>query len=315
MVTHNSPFIQTDKQRTIGRIAVGVDTRGRSVSALVWAVEEAEREGTALMLVSARRKATTTADPVGEHDLGALARRLTLADVDKREVVGEPVEALLRAAAEADLLTVGCRSMPATQRMVMGSTSRTVAQWAPVPVVVVPEAWMQPAMATAPIVAGVRPWEPDKASADGQDQEVLEFAFARAAALKVPLVVVSTWDIPTVYAWSAEDVERLRSEHDDALTERVAQWRDAYPEVQVEPRSIAEKPSQAIVEASRVAQLVVVGRHHSATLSGLLGSTARGVLHHSTRPVAVVPSGSREELIHDLDMQRVGTDRSWAPMF
>lgn len=75
---------------------------------------------------------------------------------------GEPVEALIEAAAEADLIAVGCRMMWASKWMLMGSTSQVVARWSPVPVVVVPEAWMQPHLATSPVVAGVRPVDPDE---------------------------------------------------------------------------------------------------------------------------------------------------------
>jgi nucleotide-binding universal stress UspA family protein len=316
VTTHVSPTSQQDEQQTTRGIVVGIDTRGRSVSALVWAVEEAERDGTSLSLVSVRHETTADDDPLGQHDLGALARRLTLADVDRKVVVGETVDALLHAAAGADLIAVGCRSLRPAQRMVVGSTSRAVAGWSPVPVVVVPEAWMQPSMATAPVVVGVRPTPlerpPEK---DEPDREVLDFAFARAAALKVPLAVISAWDIPTVYAWSPADIDRARNEHDVALQQRLKPWRATFPQVDVDVRSVAEKADQALVEASHVAQMIVVGRHHSTALSGLLGSTARGVLRRSTRPVAVVPAGTRADLVRDLDVQRALGQRTWAPTF
>jgi nucleotide-binding universal stress UspA family protein len=296
-------------------IVVGVDPGGRSVSALVWAAEEAQRDGTTLHLVSARPDGEPSKDPAGEHDLSALARRLTMSEVEKREVVGSPVQVLLGAAAEADLLAVGCRCLGPAQRMLLGSTSRAVACWAPVPVVIVPEAWIQPTMATAPLVAGVRPAPLNTpSSAHDQDREVLDFAFARADALKVPLVVVSAWEIPTAYAWSPEDIERLRSEHDASLTARLAPWRDAHPQVEVVARNVAEQPDRALLHASEVAQMVVVGRHHSTMLSGTLGGTARGVLHRASRPVVVVPAGTREEVVRELDARRTA-EAAWAPTF
>ncbi|MDX6301674.1 MAG: hypothetical protein QOF53_2888 [Nocardioidaceae bacterium] len=312
MTTHASSSVQAPPQATARSILVGVDTRGRSVSALVWAVEEAERNGAALTLITARSAPSREDDPVGEHDLGALARRLTLAEIETREVVGQPVEELLRAAADVDLLALGCRSMRPTQRMVVGSTSHAVARWSPVPVVVVPESWTQPSMATDPILVGVRPpqIEPE---ADEPDRHVLSFAFARAAALKVPLIVVSAWEIPNGLAWSAEDIDRIRSEHTAAQQDRLAPWRSSYPEVEVVSRSVAETPQQALIDASGAAQLVVVGRHHAATLSGLLGSTARGVLRRSTRPVAVIPAGTREALTRDV--HRVLAEQPWAPLY
>ena len=314
MTTHASTSQQKDTKHARRRIVVGVDTRGRSASALVWAAGEAEREESALILVNARRGGAPS-DPPGEHDLGALARRLTSSEVDLKEVEGAAVDALLRAASEADLLVVGCRTMRPARRMIVGSTSRAVACWSPVPVVVVPEQWMQPSVATAPVVAGVRPATDTSRSDDNLDSEVLDFAFARAAALTVPLVVVSAWEIPTGLAWSPEDIDQERSRLDEHLDRRLAPWKDTYPQVEVVTRNVAENPEQALLDASHVAQLVVVGRHHSAALSGLLGSTARHVLHNSTRPVVVVPAGSREELVHELDIHRAMADVPWGPTY
>lgn len=313
--------VHTDSRDTAVRsnrnIVVGLDNRGRSTSALIWAVEEAERGGTSLTLVSAdTTKKTSDQDPVGEHDLGALARRLSLVDVKRKQVVGEAVTALLDAASEADMLVVGCRSMQPTRRMLLGSTSLAVARWSPVPVVVVPEAWIQPPMASAPLVAGVRPLKLDGSAVHAKkDEEVLDFAFARADALKVPIAVVSAWEIPTLSAWSPEDIQRYRAEHNARLETHLAPWKDTYPHVEVSVHSVAENPDQALIEASRVGQMVIMGRHHAAALSGILGSTARAILSHSSRPVAVIPAGTRDELIRDLNANRSLPERPWAPTF
>jgi len=305
--------VQVPRQDIVRSILVGVDTRGRSASALVWAVEEAERNGSALTLITARPTPGGDHDPMGQHDLAALARRLTLADIRTREVVGQPVEELLRAALDVDLLALGCRSMRPAQRMVVGSTSHAVARWSPVPVVVVPETWTQPSMAADPILVGLRPSPRDTAVTDDPDREVLDFAFARAAALQVPLVAVSAWEVPTGLAWCADEIDRVRSGYHDALQERLRPWRTSHPEVEVVSRSVAEEPHQALLDGSRVAQLVVVGRHHTRALSGQLGSTARGVLRRSTRPVAVVPAGPRAALRRDV--HRVLAEQPWAPMY
>jgi nucleotide-binding universal stress UspA family protein len=245
-----------------------------------------------------------------------LARRLSLVNVTRLEVAAEPVTALLDAAADADLLVVGCRSMHPAQRMVLGSTSLAVARWSPVPVVVVPEAWIQPNMASAPIVAGVRPVRLDgqPAAKDRQDDEVLDFAFARADTLRVPLAVVSAWEIPALSAWSPEDIQHDRAEHNAALERYLEPWRKSRPNVEVSFHSVAENPDKALLEASRVAQMVVMGRHHSDVLSGLLGSTARRILSHASRPVAVVPAGRRDELFRDLAVHRSLAQRPWAPI-
>ncbi len=315
MATHVSQATSTDDQPIGGGVVVGVDARGRSVSALVWAVGEAERDRRPLTLVCARSADAGGRDTTGPHDLGTLARRLTLSGVETRDEVGDPVEVLLRVSAQADLLTVGCRAMRPARRMVVGSTSRAVARWSVVPVVVVPETWMQPSLATSPVVAGVPPVLHEDPDGPDPDHEVLDFAFARAAAMKVPLVVVSARPLAIVHDWPAEDEARVSSSHDDRLRERLDRWRDAYPQVEVVTRCVAGRADQALLDAAQVGQLVVVGRHHAATLAGHLGRTAGGVLHRSTRPVAVVPSGSRDHLLHDLAARRTPTETLWGPTF
>ncbi|MFD0788200.1 universal stress protein, partial [Micromonospora azadirachtae] len=49
------------------------------------------------------------------------------------------------------------------------------------------------------------------------------------------------------------------------------------------------RPGKALTEASRTAQLVVVGGQGRGELTGLLlGSVSQSVLHHADCPVAVV---------------------------
>ena len=286
MVTHAEPSSRTPEQQTEHAIVVGVDSRGRSVSALVWAVEEAERTNRSLTMLSARSGEGTT-DLAGQHDLGALARRLTLTHVRQREVVGEPVDALLRAAREAELLVVGCRTTRPAQRLLMGSTSRTVACWSPVPLVVVPEAWMQPSLAAAPLVAGVRPMKDGTTADDEPDREVLDFAFSRAAVLKVPLIVVSSWDVPSLYAWSPADLERVHREHEEALHHRLDGWREVHPEVELVVRSVAEASRPG---APRDVPRLPDGRRGTAPLGGAQRPARQ---HHAPGPARGVPSRRR----------------------
>ena len=57
----------------------------------------------------------------------------------------------------------------------------------------------------------------------------------------------------------------------------------------------AERPVDAVIDAGRVGQLMVIGRHATASRHlGRLGSTARGVLHRAAVPVAVLPPSKTE---------------------
>ena len=127
------------------------------------------------------------------------------------------------------------------------------------------------------------------------DREVLDFAFERADQLRVPLIVVHAFEMPMFDSWSSHDVEARRGRHQEDVEARLAPWRQAYPDVEVAPRCVPGPPRQALVDAARVAQLTVLGRHSGGHLRGtMLGSTARGFLHQTEHPVALVPVPAAE---------------------
>lgn len=89
---------------------------------------------------------------------------------------------------------------------------------------------------------------------------------------------------PLVY-----DEARLRDQEAQALAESLAGLAERHPDVPVDPEPVPARPVAALVEASRRAQLVVVGARGHGELAGLLlGSVSHRVLHHSACPVAVV---------------------------
>jgi nucleotide-binding universal stress UspA family protein len=297
---------EVDRETVAGPIVVGVDRSGRSASAVVWAADEAERSGRSLRLVCATGEGSPEAG--AEPDLVRLGRRLALAELECVVETGNAQEVLLASAADASLLVVGRRGMGTAQRLVVGSTSIAVAGRAPVPTVVVPEQWMQPTMASAPVVVGIEPANPGRPSA--ADEHVLGFAFSRAAHLRVPLIVVSAWAVPALLAWSPLDVGSSRAGSEDALDERLAPWRTRHPDVEVVARAVAEPAAHALREAAAVGQLTVLGRHSTERPHAFrLGSTAREVLHHAERPVVVVPPPHQASAAHP-----TGTT-TWAPMF
>ena len=51
-------------------------------------------------------------------------------------------------------------------------------------------------------------------------------------------------------------------------------------------------PAQALIEASKHADLVVVGSHGIGGFRSVLGSVAGKVAHHAHCPVVIVPSAS-----------------------
>lgn len=299
-------------QEALAPIVVGVDARGRSTSAVVWAAEEAERAKAPLRLVTVHEGDTDSEDPQAAHGLAALARRLTLADVGYVAAAGIPSEVLVEEAAHASMLVVGRRTLGTTQRLLLGSTSLAVAGHSRVPVVVVPEPWIQPSLSSAPVVVGVTAPDltKDEQHDPARESRILAFAFARASRLRVPLIVLSAWEVPSVYSWSPADVEACRTRYDEALEALIAPWRDRHQDLEVVTRSVAEPPAQALLEASRVCQLVVVGQHLGPYLERLtVGGTTARVLADANRPVAVVPLGLPAVPHREADVP------TWAPTF
>ena len=129
--------------------------------------------------------------------------------------------------------------------------------------------------------------------ADAPAETVIEFAFAETARRGTTLRVVYGWNLPPYYAYGfALDAalhEELWSQETAALTEALRPWRQKHPGVEVvlEPR--VGSAADHLVDASREASLVVIGRRiRRGALGTHIGPVTHGVLHHSTAPVAVV---------------------------
>lgn len=142
-----------------GRVVVGVDGSKSSRRALRFALHQALVGGAEIVVVNSRQ----VSPPTGSSDSTADARALheetfdrqseeviagLLADVvdDRTELLeisavrtqANPVDALLEAATEADVLVVGSRGRGGVRGLVMGSVSQGVLRGAPVPVAVLP---------------------------------------------------------------------------------------------------------------------------------------------------------------------------------
>ncbi len=298
----------TDRADTSTRprphLVVGVDSTDPSPGAVAWARDEAARAHLSVRLVSAchvyvgpvppRPQAYLAPDveDATRSSLTSLGARLDDVDVLPSCIgIGSPARVVLAALdGDTDLVVVGRRPLAAAGRLVVGSTSLALAGRSPVPVVVVPDSWSTTERRSAPVVVGTA-LGADDLSPSTTDIEVLRFAFDRARRLRVPLVVVHAWEIPTAYAWSPADIAHVRDRVTERLVDALEPWRAEYPDVELVPRAVAEPPVDATLDASRVGQLVVVGRHtgHAAHHGLRLGSTARGVLHGARTPVAVVP--------------------------
>jgi nucleotide-binding universal stress UspA family protein len=141
---------------------------------------------------------------------------------------------------------------------------------------------------------------------------VLTTAFERARAVGAPLAAVHGWQIPALLSWSPGDIKTFRDRVEGALDDVLAPWVSGYPDVEVTTLAVAERPADAVEDAAKSAQLVVLGRHTAAHRHGgfHLGSTTRGALHHAGAPVLVVPVPPPVKSHRSSDW-----DVGWAPMF
>ncbi|MEV3970371.1 universal stress protein [Streptomyces sp. NPDC050698] len=290
-------------------VLAGVDGSGCAAAASEWAAREAALRGVPLRLLHAspRLPGSGVPDFAAERlrDMGAQLLRRTVADLADRhpdlDVEGaqtddSPPGALLGAAREADILVVGARGTGGFEGLAVGSVALRAAAAAPCPTVLVPH---RPGVfangVTARRSAGRVVLGFDAHRPAG---EVADFAFAAAEARAARLHVVHAWALPAESVSSRtlvvteedragwEDQEVLR------LSDLLRPWREKYPGVTAGSDSMLLHPAEALLNASRDAELLVVGRHtERQTADGRLGPVAHAVLHHARCPVAVVPHG------------------------
>ncbi|MFD4878168.1 universal stress protein [Streptomyces sp. NPDC058420] len=288
-------------------VVAGLDGSPESRAAVEWAAGEAELRGLPLKIVHVWVPAP---DPLAQAPfIGAetqqqwseripreagegLRLRHPGVDVTVEQVSGTPSDALVGAAKDAELLVLGSRGLSGVGGFLVGSVGLSVVARAELPVVLVradehagDQDEASPAAPNRPVVLGL--------DAEGPADAVIEFAFAEAARRGTTLRVVYGWNLPPYYAYGfALDAglhDELSREETDSLTEALRPWRHKHPDIEVflEPR--VGSAADHLVDASREASLVVIGRRIRRGGPGAhIGPVAHGVLHHSTAPVAVV---------------------------
>ena len=134
---------------------------------------------------------------------------------------------------------------------------------------------------------------------DGSNHSIraLEWAANQAAVQNAPLTVL-TVHLVLQSGWTGnpvtfpEDSEELEKEHQAAeeMTLKVtSQLGEARP-ASVTVRAVNGFPSQELIQASREADLLVVGSRGAGGFARLLaGSVSSQVVHHAHCPVVVVP--------------------------
>jgi nucleotide-binding universal stress UspA family protein len=288
----------------VRRFVVGLDDSDEARAALRWAVDHAAVWDAELDVVHAWEMPFTIVPPpinlAYQREVEGLERAaatLVAKEVDaaigsgtrgpgrieSMPVRGSPAKVLLEVADGADLLVVGNRGRGGFSGLLLGSVSTQCVHHATCPVAVVRGHLADPAdHERRPIVVGV----------DGSEcgYQAVKWALADAAQRHAPVVAVAAWswlgqtgDFDP--AFGASDVCAMV----DAVVTRARDDVAGGDAVQVEIRPVNDHPGQALVEASRGADRLVVGSRGLGGFRGLLlGSVSNNCIHHAHCPVVVV---------------------------
>ncbi|MFI1534644.1 universal stress protein [Streptomyces anandii] len=284
-------------------VTAGVDGSEESLAALAWAAREAVRRGLPLRVVQAWRFEVHDAFDLGDREA---QRELLRTAVDEAVrtvcerhpeltvttdlVEGAAADALIAAAADAELLVLGSRGQGALVGFLVGSVGQQVIAEAARPVVLVR------AGDEAAAEAGGREVVVGQHGAPEDSAEALRFAFETAAARGATVRAVRAWTLPPVFAYSPgslrllDEAGGLEPYEKKGLAAALEPWRERFPSVPVVEHVEMGSAGQVLLSAAGHAQLLVVGRRARRTAVGArIGSVAHGMLHHAGCPVAVVP--------------------------
>jgi nucleotide-binding universal stress UspA family protein len=281
-----------------GTIVVGVDESTYARAAMRWAVGHAAVHHAHVHAVMAwgfidqhHLEPDAAIDPhydatVATKVLTDLVARAVGADQSIRTTAVNdlPARALLETAAadDAELLVVGARGMGGFKALTLGSVSRQVLHGARCPVAVIRD---DATRTGEPIVVGI--------DGSAHARRALAWAVEHARLAQLPVVALYAFQLPyspTGLYLPAPDIGELGADGERFLAQQLEGIDTTGLVVPIESRAVADRAGAALVDASSVASLVVVGsRGHGRLASTVLGSVSDQVSHHAMCPVVVVP--------------------------
>lgn len=302
-------------------IVVGVDGSDHGQCALVWAAREAERRRRPLHIVTAYSVPifaasgldggyATVDDSVIREGAEAIIQQAMdkvagyNIDVEASVENGDASGVLLEMSETAELLVFGTRGRGGFVGRLLGSVSSALPAHAKCPTVTVPLVCSDRLGETTEDkrVRAEQAQEGHKrvenvvvVGVDGSEQArvaVLEAA-DQAERLGATLrVICAVPQFSGSLAWVPAPMDRQAMFADirEQLEAGKAWLKSHYPNLTVESDVKDGSAIDVLVDASRHAELVVVGTRGRGGFTGmLLGSTSDGVLHHTKGPVMVVP--------------------------
>ncbi|WEO79132.1 universal stress protein [Cryobacterium sp. SO2] len=204
---------------------------------------------------------------------------------------GVPVDELVRASAEADLIVIGTNKTGVLVGAVHGTLPLRLAAHALCTVAVIPADWVagEDDVVGDSVVVGIE----DDVAMDAP----LAVAAAEAAVLSVPLKLVHAWSIPATLGvdfGASVPFDALIEAHDEILARALDRVRSSHATLPASTVLMQGAAAPALVEVASSAAALVVGTHGRGAVAGLiLGSVSHDVLLNMPCPVLVVPRGRR----------------------
>ncbi len=271
-------------------VVVGIDGSMESRVAAQYALDAAAARHRDVLVVHSYQPAWPVAPVSGPHppSMRTFAIRLveeTLAglvvhpsvSVETRVDSRAPVELLREISENAALLVIGQHHFSITEQLLVGTVASPLAASSVCPVVVVPGSWSRDRTGPRPIVVAL----------DGESSATaaLDFAFDEAELRKSEVIAL--------HAAPVYELASFNSLEQAAIGEILAGQKQDHPDIPVKTLMVSGEASDRIVEASRVADLLVIGRpHHHRPVTLWTRSVAHAVLSRSACPLVIVPQAS-----------------------
>ena len=287
-------------------VLVGVDGSDASYKAAWWAANFAKHAGLTLQIVCAYSLPsyaavsfdatyTTMGDDVAAHNDAQeiLSKAKAIADDQGVSaatliVTGDPSSVFVELSRNYKLIVIGNRGKGGLAERLLGTTSSSLPAYAYCPIVVVP--YTDDDGNLMHLNNQIR------SVAVGSDEskwglKALQIAAGFADSWGAELNVMSA--VPNISGLtgtgSAEEQSVMESYMDD-LNTRIAPLLKTYPNLHVTKSVVPGSAVEALTQASKTHDVVVVGSRGRGGFTGLLlGSTSQGLLQHAVSPVYVVP--------------------------
>lgn len=285
-----------------GSVMVGVDGSSSSDTAVIWAATYAQAQHRPLAIVHSdggpaaiyptvdrvgpQQALRTPGRQVTDHALGLARANSPALEVSAHNHFREPRELLLETAANASVLVLGSRGRGPVASLLLGSVSVALASQSPCPVVVARPEPTSAGPTELPIVVG----------SDGTEASAgaIAFGFELASWQSRRLEIVHAlgaddWILRYPAAVSPDIVHEAIENQKLLLAESLSGYAAKFPDVDATSRVMRGSPTDALVEASQHASVIVVGsRKESTAAKRLLGSVSRSVVERAHCSVAAV---------------------------